>query len=74
MTEEIEDALYSAAGVTARSPSAKHQRFHVANHPRASGTMQGPQIKVADFKAKLRAFLSEVDGTLTVRDLLDELE
>lgn len=42
--------------------------------PRATGTLHGPPVRVADFKAKLRAFLSEVDGTMTVCDLLDELE
>jgi hypothetical protein len=73
MTEEIEDALYSACNVTTKW----HPRLGsmvVPNHPRAVGTFNDPPSSVREFAAKLRAFLGEIDATLTVAELLEGLE
>ena len=72
MTEEIEDALYSACNVTTRW----HPRIGgmvVSDHPRARGTFNEPPSSVREFTAKLRAFLGEIDATLSVGELLEDL-
>lgn len=72
MTPEIEDALYSACAVTTKS-RPRWAGVVIPNHPRAIGTYQEPPSSVVEFSAKLRAFLGEVDATLTVGELLEEL-
>lgn len=72
MTPEIEDAIYSACQVTDKSPQPG--RLHVADHPRATGTFRPDRtISTRRFKLRVRAFLGELDATMTVADLLAEL-
>ena len=73
MTEEIEDALYSACNVTTRWRPSFGSAV-LPDHPRASGTFREPPSSVREFTAKLRAFLGEIDATLSVGELLEELE
>lgn len=72
MTDEIEDALYSACSVTTKW--VPHMgSVVIPNHPRAVGTFNEPPSSVIEFTAKLRTFLNEIDATMTVGDLLEEL-
>lgn len=75
MKEEVEDALYGACQVT------RHSTRRMRLEGPADFPMQGrgplvvhPPSSVAEFKAKLRAFLGELDSTATVRDILDALD
>lgn len=61
MNAEIEDAIFSACGVTTEI--------------RSQYGKQSPTPKaVENFTYKLKEFLREIDGTLTVTEVLDELE
>lgn len=73
MTEEIEDALYSACAVTTRLVP-RMGGVVIPNHPRAVGTFNEPPSSVREFAAKLRAFLGEIDATMTVAELLEALQ
>lgn len=71
MIPEIEDALYTACGVTTRF---QRQRMERPNHPRAIGTFPIYHSSVIEFKTKLLAFLRELNEDITVAQLREELE
>lgn len=73
MTLEIEDALYTACCVTTKYQPV-FPKITLPNHPRATGTFNRPPSSVTEFKAKLKAFLNELDNTVTVAEILDELK
>lgn len=73
--EEIEDAVYTACGVTTRS-HLTFARDVVPDHPRAGGTFRNLPHPGAihEFRSKLKRFLGELEDGLTVQEVLDLLE